>query len=261
VSISQAIVDQITESYLAAEGQHQPITPVASFYPHIAVEEAYQVQANLIARLRAGGGKPVGKKAAATSAAAQAKMHLTEPIYGHLFDFQQAAPGATLSARHFIQPFIECELGFVFNQPLAGPGVAVTDILAATTVVAAFDIIDFRTIEFQVGMPEALCYNVYTVHFVLGAQGLPAGQLDLPNLKIRLSKNGETAAEATGAAIMEQPARSIAWIANKLAEHQSRFEAGEVALTGAITRPQPIAAGDHFVAMFDSLGSLEVRFV
>lgn len=260
MSISTETINRIAQSFFTAEDNHRPIQPVQALYPDISVAEAYQVQAAVVSGWQGRGHKIVGQKAAATSLAAQTKMQINEPIYGSVFDFQQAASGATLSAEHFIQPYIECELAFIFNQPVSGPDLTIADILAATTIVAAFDLVDFRTTDFQVGMPEALCYNVYTRHFVLGRQPADPAALDLPNLKVSLTQNGEEVATATGAAIMGDPARSITWVANKLAEHDRSLGAGHFILTGAITKPQPIQAGVHFRATFDSLGTLEVSF-
>lgn len=260
MSISPEMIHRIAQRFFTVEDSRQPIQPVAALYPDISVEEAYRVQAAVVSGWLERGYKIVGQKAAATSQAAQAKMHIQEPIYGHLFDFQQAAPGSTLSAGHFIQPFIECELAFVFKHPVSGPNLTPADILAASHIVAAFDIVDFRTTEFQVGMPEALCYNVYTRHFVLGQQPADPADLDLPNLKVTLVQNGAEVATATGAAIMGDPVRSITWVANKLAEHSRGVEAGHCILTGAITRPQPIQAGDQFSATFEALGTLTVSF-
>lgn len=260
MSISNEMITRIAQGFFSAEDQHRPIQQVTTLYPDIAVEEAYQVQAAVVAGWQERGYRIVGQKAAATSAAAQAKMKIGEPIYGHLLDVQQAAPGAALSAGHFIQPFIECELAFIFTQAITGPGLTVDDILAATTVVPAFDIVDFRTTEFQVGMAEALCYNVYTRHFILSKESAAANALNLPSLQVTLAQNGAEVATATGAAIMEHPARSITWVANKMAEHGHSIAAGHCVLTGSITRPQPIQAGDHFVATFESLGTLDVSF-
>ena len=261
--ISNETITAITDHFFAAEDQRHPIEPVASFQPNITMVEGYQVQAAVLAEWQQRGYHIVGKKAAATSQTAQAKMQITEPIYGHLLDFQQAASGATLAAGHFIQPYIECELAFIIGQPLTGPGITADDVLAATEAIApAYDIVDFRTREWQVGLGEALCTNVYTRHFVVGEARVAPDALDLPTLAISLAKNGAevATATATAGAIMGHPARSIAWIANKLAEHGRRLEAGEIAITGAITKPHPVVPGDRFEAAFAGLGMLAVQF-
>lgn len=259
--ISNETITAITHHFFDAEDNRYPIEPVASFQPNITMAEGYQVQAAVLTEWQRRGYKIVGKKAAATSQAAQAKMQIDEPIYGHLLDFQQAAPGATLAAGHFIQPYIECELAFIIGRPLTGSDITADDILAATEAIApAYDIIDFRTRDWAVGGGEALSTNVFTRHFVVGEARLAPDALDWPSLAISLAKNGEPVAAATADAIMGHPARSIAWVANKLAEHGHQLDAGEIVITGAITKPYPVALGDRFEATFEGLGTLAVQF-
>jgi 2-keto-4-pentenoate hydratase len=260
--ISSDTITELVQTYFENELAHRPVKQVVTIAPEITPADAYQVQAAVVAGWEQRGYRVVGRKGAATSPAAQVKMQVDEPIYGHLFDFHQAQPGDSLSTAHFIQPLIEGELAFRFNQRLAGPGVTVDVVLAATqSIVAAYDIIDFRTTDWQVGFGEALCYNVFTRHFVLGDQPLPPDQLDLPNVTIDLYKNGQLVTSATGSAVLGHPARSMAWLANKLAEQDRAILPGDFVLTGAITTPQPIAAGDFFEADFGPLGKLPIQFV
>ena len=260
MSLTQEKIKQILDRFQTTQANHQPIEAIDSFMPDMTAAEAYQVQAALISRIQSKGHSIAGNKAAATSAAAQAKMGVNEPICGSLFDYQKTPSASSISTEHFIQPLIECELGFVMGQPISGPGVDEAKVIAATShIVAAFDIIDFSTND-AVSMREALCYNVFTVNFVLGEQSATADSLDLPNLAIRLDRNGETVDAATGDAVMGHPARSVAWLINKLAELGRGLEAGQVVLTGAITSPYPIEEGDRFVATYDILGQIEVQF-
>lgn len=261
MTFSVETVNQLVQHYFTALDGHTPIQPIAALAPALTMAEGYQVQAAIVAELQQRGLTIAGKKAAAVSATAQAKMKISEPIYGHLFDAYRVDNGATLAAGRLIQPYLECELAFVLGRPLAGPQATVADVLAATeVVVAAYDIIDFRTEGWQPGLAEALCTNVYAVHFMLGDQPGNPTRLDLAQLNITLHKNGAPVTTASAGTIMGHPARSIAWMANKLAEHGRRFEAGEVALTGAITSPHPLALGDQFEAVFEGLGRLVVKF-
>ena len=117
------------------------------------------------------------------------------------------------------------------------------------------------TVELMDGtLAEAICYNVYARHFILGQRRFKADELDLPNVNITLMNHGKQVAAATGAAIMGNPARSIAWLAGKLLEHQRHFKAGDIALTGAITPPHPISSGDQFEAIYDNMETISVRF-
>ena len=259
--LSSNLLSQITQSYFTALSNQTAIEPMANLCPDLTMVEGYQVQDELVSMFEGQGHQIVGYKCASTSVTAQEKMGISEPIYGKLFNIHQAFSDASLPADTFIQSFIECELAFIIRDSLSGPGLTAADVLAATDyIVAAFDIIDFRAIGWQVGLGEALCTNVYARHFVLSEYKRDIDALDLPHLGITLYKNDEAVATATADAVMGHPARPIAWLVNKLAEHDRHLEPGQFALTGAITRPHPIAAGDRFEAVFQDLGSLQIRF-
>jgi len=148
------------------------------------------------------------------------------------------------------------------GQTLTGPNVTRDDVVAATeSVIASFEIVDFRTTEWKIGMGEALCYNVFARHFVLGGNARPPDQLDLPNIVITLSKNGEQVGKGTGAAALGDPALAVAWVTNKLAQHDQQLYAGDIVLSGATLPVQSIKAGDRFDASFEGLQTILVEFV
>jgi 2-keto-4-pentenoate hydratase len=72
--------------------------------------------------------------------------------------------------------------------------------------------------------------------------------------------NGEEVASATGAAVLGDPARAVAWLANKLAENHQRIKARAIVLPGSMTPIYPVGAGDRVAAEFEALGSVSVRF-
>jgi len=260
--IPKDTIIRISQNFFSTEEAHAPITQVASLYPNITAKDGYQVMQAVVAGLRKRGHKQIGIKAGATSKMAQEIMGLTEPIYGVLFDLYQAPHGEAISAEHFIHPLLECEVAFKMGQSLAGPNVTRDDVLAATeAVVASFEIVDFRTNEWKIGMGEALCYNVFARHFVLGQKYIPADQLDLPNIAITLSKNGEQVGKGTGAAALGDPALAVAWVVNKLAQQNSQLNAGDIVLSGATLPVQSIKAGDRFDASFEGLETISVKFV
>jgi len=76
-----------------------------------------------------------------------------------------------------------------------------------------------------------------------------------------LKKNGEEVASATGAAVLGDPPRAVAWLANKLAEHHQSLKAGDIVLPGSMTPIYPVGTADRVEAEFDVLGSVSVRFV
>lgn len=261
MSISKETITQIAQKFLATEAQHAPIEPVAKFYQGITPAEAYRVQQAVLTGLAGQGHKIVGKKVGASSAAAQSALGVSEPLYGILLDTYRVEYGQPVSTRRLINPRLECEITFIMDKPLAGPNLSADDVLAATQAVAAsFEIVDFRATGWQPGPGEAISYNVFASGFMLGQKRAPVSQVDLPGVRLTLKKNGEKVAEATGEAVLGNPAKSVAWLANKLAENGLTIGAGEIVLSGAIAAPHPIEAGDHFEAVFDPLETISIRF-
>jgi len=189
-------------------------------------------------------------------------MPSERPIYGPLVENNRVANDETISLSRLIHPRIECEIAFVLGEDLVGPGIGVTDVLAATqAVMASLEINDPRTREWKIGSREAIADNGVAARFVLGEQRLPIADLDLPNTTVVLKKNGEEVGSATGAEVLGDPARAVAWLANKLAEHHQSLKTGEIVLPGSMTPIYPVGTGDRVEAEFDTLGSVSVHFV
>jgi 2-keto-4-pentenoate hydratase len=150
----------------------------------------------------------------------------------------------------------------LLGEDLVGPGIAVTDVLAATqAVMASLEINDPRTREWKIGSREAITDNGVAARFVLGEQRLSVEGLDLPNTTVVLKKNGEEVASATGPSVLGDPARAVAWLANKLAGHHQSLKAGEIVLPGSMTPMYPVGTADRIEAEFEALGSVSVRSV
>jgi 2-keto-4-pentenoate hydratase len=207
------------------------------------------------------GGTVVGRKVGATTRTIQELLDIDEPIYGTLFEANRVANGETIPLSGLIHPRVECEVAFVLGEDLVGPGVTVADVLASTrAVMASLEINDPRTREWRIGSREAIADNGVTARFVLGERRVPAEGLELPSTTVVLKKNDREVESATGDAVLGDPARAVAWLADKLAEHDQGLEAGEVVLPGSMTPLYPVGAGDKVEARFDALGSVSVSF-
>jgi len=225
------------------------------------MEEAYRVQMAIVASKLRAGERLAGKKVGATNEAIQRAMMIAEPIYGHLFKSQQISSGAAVSLSRLIHPKVECEIAFTLGRDLSGPDATAEDALeAAQSVTASIEINDSRTREWQIGIREVIADNGVAARFVLGEKVLSPGDLDLPGVRVMMRKNGEEVARSTGAAILGNPAESVAWLANKVAEHDGGLRAGEVVLAGSMTPMTPVGQGDLIEAQFDDLGMISVRF-
>ncbi len=255
-----AICD-LARRYLVAEAERAALEPISVICPDLTMEEAYRVQMAIVATKLDTGESLAGKKVGATNEAIQKAMMIPEPIYGHLFKSQQISTGTTVPLSRLIHPKVECEIAFILGRDLSGPGATAEEALeAARSVTASIEINDSRTRGWQIGTREVIADNGVAARFLLGDVVLDARDLDLRMVKVVMEKNGEEIARSTGAAILGNPAESLAWLANKVAEHDGGLRAGEVVLAGSMTPMTPVVKGDLIEASFDDLGRVSVRF-
>ena len=75
-----------------------------------------------------------------------------------------------------------------------------------------------------------------------------------------VSRHGEVIDTGAGAAALGNPARCVAWLANKLGSLGDGLKAGDIVLPGAVHKMVSVASGDVFRADFAHLGPVTVRF-
>jgi 2-keto-4-pentenoate hydratase len=85
-------------------------------------------------------------------------------------------------------------------------------------------------------------------------------ELSLVDEKMTLYKNGEIVNEGTGAEVLGNPAKSVAWLANKLHEFGVSLNKGDVILSGAFTASPEAFSGDICECHFGTLGVVKVKF-
>ena len=255
-------VEDLAAELLQAWEKRVPVDPLTERFPSLTVAQAYEIQLALVRRRLAGGRRVVGKKIGLTSKAMQDLLGVHEPDYGHLLDDMVVPNGEAIAVSRLLQPRCEGEIAFLLKRDLAGPGVTVADVLAATeAVMPALEIVDSRVRDWRIKIQDTVADNASSALLVLGDRLTPVQGLDLRLVGMVLEKNGQVMSTGAGAAVLGHPAAAVAWLANKLGEFGVALKAGEVVLSGALTAALPIAAGDAFRAEFDRLGSAAVRFV
>lgn len=75
-----------------------------------------------------------------------------------------------------------------------------------------------------------------------------------------MEKNGEVVAVASTAAVLGNPAQSVAMLANMLGLQGREIPAGTVILTGGATEAIAVRAGDNIIVRYQHLGSVSMRF-
>ena len=261
MSLNETELQTAANMLRQAAQEIKPIDALTDTYPEISIEDAYRIQMmNVEARIGEGL-RVIGKKVGLTSPAMQVKLQVNEPDYGHLLDDMLVYQGAEADTSRLLQPRIEGEVAFVLQSDLQGPGVTPTDVLRCSAgVVAALEIIDSRVRDWKIKIQDTVADNASSAAFVVGAELVPATGLDLSRVGYVMTKNGQLAGTAAGAAVLGSPAQAVAWLANKLGQFGIALKAGEIILSGAAAAAVPVVAGDSVCLTVDRVGSVSCRF-
>jgi 2-keto-4-pentenoate hydratase len=222
--------------------------------------QAYEVQLGALARRVAAGDRHVGWKVGLTSKGTQTQFGLFEPILGHLLRSGARPSGAEFGFAQLVRPGFENELCLTLGQSLPGPGVTLEQARAAIVAVApALEIVELRT-DLSADLNLAIADNALQTAFVTGTPQPLAPGVDLAEAVVDVFVNGRHMEQARGAEVLGNPAASVAWLANKLAELGRRLEAGMLIMSGSLTRFYPANKGDHVEARFTPFGAVSARF-
>ena len=237
-------------------------------YPDITIDDAYAIQKEWVAHKMIEGRKLIGHKIGLTSRAMQVSSNITEPDYGTLLDDMLFKEGSDIPFERFIVPRVEVELAFILGKDLTGPNCTIFNVLDATDyVIPAIEIIDARlhNTDPETGITrkvfDTISDNAANAGIVMGGRPIKPHKLDLRRISAILYRNGVIEESGVSAAVLNDPVKGVAWLANKLHTYGVGLKAGQIILGGSFTRPVAARPGDTFHIDYDQLGSIAFRFV
>ncbi len=212
-------------------------------HPEMTVEDSYAVQNEWRRRGIAAGRRPVGRKIGLTSKVMQVATGITEPDYGAIFDDMVFENGSVIDHGRFSNVRIEVELAFVLGSALDGSNATIFDVLRATEyVVPALEILSSRIEMAGRTIVDTISDNAAMGGMVYGGNPIKPNEIDLRWVSALLYRNETIEESGVAAAVLNHPATGVAWLADKLAAHGDRLEAGEIVLAGSFTRPMWVHA-------------------
>jgi 2-keto-4-pentenoate hydratase len=238
-----------------------PVAPLTDRDTGLDIEDAYAIQTAVTDTRLAGGARIVGRKVGLTSKPMQELLGVSEPDFGVLFDDMVVEDGDEIDLSTLLQPRVEAELAFVMQRDLAGPGVTTATALQAIgAVFPAIEVVDSRIADWKIKLVDTVADNASSGLIVMGGRPKPVTDLDLRLIGTVVSRNGEMIDTGAGAAALGNPARCVAWLANKLGSFGDGLRAGDVVLPGAVHKMVPVNPGDVFRADYAHLGPVTARF-
>lgn len=266
--LSESIVRDLARQLYAARKSRRQLRHFSRQYPHMTIEDGYTIQQEWVKLELADGRKIRGRKIGLTSRAMQQASQITEPDYAPLLDDMFFHSGSDIPFERFIAPRVEVELAFVLGKSLRGPGVTLFDVLRATEfVVPALEIIDARIEQFDRDTQaprkvfDTIADFAASAGVVLGGKPVRPADIDLRWTGALLLKNAVIEETGLAAAVLNNPATGVAWLANKIAAYDEQLNVGDIVLAGSFTRPTAAQRGDVLHADYGPLGGISFRFV
>jgi 2-keto-4-pentenoate hydratase len=253
--------DELAADLAEAERSRVPIAPLTDENPTIDVVDAYEIQLINIRQRVAEGARVVGHKVGLSSKAMQQMMNVDEPDYGHLLDEMEVFEDTPVKADRYLYPRVEVEVGFILAEDLPGADCTEDDVLAATAAFApSIELIDTRITDWKIKLCDTISDNASSAGFVLGKSRVAPKDVDVKGIDAVLTRNGEVVAKGRSDAVLGNPVTAVAWLARKVESFGVRLRKGDIVLPGSCTRAIDARPGDHFVADFDGLGSVQLTF-
>jgi 2-keto-4-pentenoate hydratase len=258
---AEQVLKELADELWQAEQTGVPVEPLTKRHAGLEIEDAYAIQSLNIGRHVAQGARVCGRKVGLTSRPMQELLGVDEPDYGVLLDSMVVEDGDEIAMGRLLQPRIEAELAFVMEQDLAGPGVTAARALTAIAgALPAVEIVDSRVANWQIKLVDTVADNASSGLLVVGGNLRKVTDIDLRLVGVVVTRHGELVETGAGAAVLGNPVRCVAWLANKLASFGASLRAGDIILPGAVHRMITVAPGDVFRAEFAHLGTVTARF-
>jgi 2-keto-4-pentenoate hydratase len=225
-----------------------------------SIAEAYAAQERYYRLAEPVYGAVGGAKIATTTKVMQELMGINHACGGAIFALTIHQSPAQVRAADFVNLRIESEIALKLGADLpasAAPWTRESVAPAISGAMPAFELIEDRNADYtKTAATSLIVENCWNGGVVVGAPKSVA-MTGLIGIRGRLSLDGKTIGE--GAA--EDPAATLAWLANLLAERQRDLKAGMVVITGSLIATVSIARGQRAVFTVDGLGEVAMEAV
>lgn len=249
--------DELAKLLVQARRDMRQFTLPAELVPPTPLE-AYAVNAAVAERL---GWEPLGWKIAGTTDATRGKLQLDGPIYGRTFKRFACTSPARFKAAELLDPLIECEFFVTLAHdlpPREKPWTFAETVDAILEVHAGIEVAECRyPMKTLPPLPGILADGSASGRYVFGDK-IESWREGLASMPVRLEIDGALRREGAGADVMGDPLRPLWWLAEQRRQWGDGLHAGETISTGSMTGMLPIRGGQHVLARFGDVATIEI---
>lgn len=257
--MEQKTLENIALKLHAARVNQKSIPQLSKAGQTLTRSEAYEVQELGIKLREKQNEKRVGLKMGLTSEGKRRQMNLDSPLYGELTIPMQVPHGASLSIAKLIHSKIEPEIAFLISKNLSGEVTREQVLESCDGVAACMEILDSRYDQFKYfSMEDVIADNSSSSHFVIGPWVKTFANIDLRELKMKMTIDGEIVQEGLSKEISGDPVVSVIELCRLLALRNRKLEAGMIVLAGAATAAVELKPGQKVELNVDSLPAVHI---
>lgn len=260
VNVEITEINRIATILHKARLERAPITQLSKQGLHLTRNEAYQVQAYGLAMREAAGETKLGLKMGLTSEGKRKQMNLDSPLYGELTNKMLVPHEGVLKIAGLIHSKIEPEIAFKISRELHGVVTREQVLQSTESVCACLEILDSRYEQFKYfSMEDVIADNSSSSHFVTGPWVQNFKEIDLRELKMKMSIDGNVVHEALSSEISGDPVVSVIELCRLLAQNGRSLLPGSIVLAGAATAASPLTPGMQVSLSVEKLPEVRVR--
>jgi len=258
-------INAIADRLIACQDESRMLPPITSYCSEFDVAAAYDVLAAIIARRKAQGWRPVGRKIGFTNRTIWPRYDVYQPMWAHTWAHSvhfATEQRATLPLAGLVQPRIEPEVVFKLRARPPGADDPVVLLDAIEWIAAGFEIVQSHFPEWK--FTAADCTAAFGLHgaLVIGAplalsdSNRETLALSLASFELTLIRDDALVDRGVGSNVLGSPLNALAYLIGVLAT-QPQFAPlapGEVITTGTITDAWPVRAGETWRSDYGALG-------
>lgn len=227
---------------------------------------AYAAQDAFLRKVVAEDGPVVGYKIGLTSPAILKQTGLKEPAYGPIRKNRVFQRQVSLKAANHTRLGLELEIILTVNADVPKParGKRYTRETIAPYIESAragFELIEDRGSDYSRLSAMALIIDLgWNWGSLLAPVNPKWRDLDIGNLKGTVSFDGEVVASGNSGDVLGHCYNSLAWVANRLADHGKTLRKGMIVSTGSMVACQFVPPGTTAVGRIEGLGEVTVKY-
>jgi 2-keto-4-pentenoate hydratase len=195
-----------------------------------------------------------GFKAGLTTAEAQQRFGVEQPVAGVLFAYGHRQPSDTIFLRDFNGMAVETELGFLLSKEI-DETISSPDALKPL-VQYVVPVLEFPNAAFgdDPTYNDLVSANAGSAYFIAGKTH-QANAVDVNNLTVTLHRDTTLMNTGTGTDALGDQWKALHWLVNKMVDQGYTIKPGDLLITGALGSAFPGEEG-YYTANYGDLGKI-----